>query len=71
MRLTFAFIAGNVEKNTKRTFTQLHLAQLLAVYPQAYSARWECRSNGTRAQMAIPELVLQPNLKTGEYISLL
>src|SRR4051794_611312 len=48
---------------------------MLAIYPNAYTLRWETRRRGgsiTLAQQssavaACPELILQPNLKSGKW----
>uniref|UniRef100_A0A914LBF6 CDT1 Geminin-binding domain-containing protein n=1 Tax=Meloidogyne incognita TaxID=6306 RepID=A0A914LBF6_MELIC len=61
-RKTFDELSANVEKNTKKKFTEKHLAQIVSLYPTAYTLRWERARDRRAIQLGLWELVIQPNL---------
>ncbi|KAL7073478.1 hypothetical protein ACQ4LE_007392 [Meloidogyne hapla] len=61
-RKTFDELSSNVEKNTKKKFTEKHLAQIVSLYPTAYILRWERARDRRAIQLGLWELVIQPNL---------
>ncbi|KAI1717687.1 ubiquitin carboxyl-terminal hydrolase domain-containing protein [Ditylenchus destructor] len=57
MRIAFDSVVKNVMKNTKITFNETNLAQIMGVFSQAYDLHWEKPKRKL-------ELILQPNLKS-------
>uniref|UniRef100_A0A915E571 CDT1 Geminin-binding domain-containing protein n=1 Tax=Ditylenchus dipsaci TaxID=166011 RepID=A0A915E571_9BILA len=65
MRITFDNVSKNVMKNTKMTFKESHLSQIVAVYSKAYDLKWEKHRQvmGKTVAGQKYDLVILPNLK--------